>query len=133
MYRIAIIYSACKLEKQAQYHTIRRPLRPKTQRDTNLLAPKSAPLTLRLPPPVLPSFVPATLDAMLPSNDTLSVRDPTRPPAVTANTMLPSTPLLVLHTADVSDTHTVACMPDCPVRPRPLYLHNAHKTSIRAH
>ena len=93
----------------------------------HLLVPKSAPLTVRLPPPVLPSFVPATLDAMLPSNDTLSVNDPPRPPAVTANTMLPSTPPLVLHTADVSDTHTVACMPDCPVRPRPLYLHTSHK------
>ena len=87
--------------------------RPKElQSDPHLLAPKSAPLTLTLPPPVLPALVPAALDAMLPSNDRLSVTDPPRPPAVTASTMLPSTPPLHLHTADVSDTHTVACAPD---------------------
>jgi hypothetical protein len=88
----------------------------------HLLVPKSAPLTLTLPPPVLPSFVPATLDAIRPSNDTLSVRDPARPPALIATIMLPSTPPLILHTADVSDTHAVASMPDCPARPCPLYL-----------
>ena len=86
----------------------------------HLLVPKSAPLTVTLPPPVPPSFVPATLDATLESNDTLSLIDPTRPPAVTASAMLPSTPPLVLHTVDVSDTHTVACIPDRPLRPRPL-------------
>ncbi len=36
--------------------------------------------------------------------------------------MLPSTPDLIVHTTDVSDTHTVACTPDCPARPCPLYL-----------
>ena len=76
---------------------------------------------------MLPSFVPATLDAMLPSNDTLSVRDPARPPALIATTMLPSAPPLILHTADVSDTHAVASMPDCPARPCPLYLHPSHR------
>ncbi len=88
----------------------------------HLLVPKSAPLTLTLPPPVLPSFAPATLDVIRPSNDKLADRDPARPPALIATTMLPSNPPLILHTADESDTHTVACKPDCPARPCQLYL-----------
>ena len=100
----------------------------KMRNPNHLLVPKSAPLTVTLPPPVRPSLVPATLDAMLPSKDRLSVSDPPRPPAVTASTMLPSAPPLALHTADVSDTHSVACIPECPARPRPLYLHPSHRT-----
>ncbi len=88
----------------------------------HLLVPKSAPLTLTLPPPVLPSFAPATLDDIRPSNDKHAVRDPARTPALIATTMLPSNPPLILHTADESDTHTVACKLDCPARPRQLYL-----------
>ena len=102
----------------------------------HLLVPKSAPLTVTLPPDVAPSFAHPTLDGALPSYDTTTVTDPTRSPDVMETTTLPYTPALVVHTTDVSDTQPVACAPDWPARICPLYLlHQPHTlhTSPSAH
>ena len=75
---------------------------------THLLVPKSSPLTVTLPPAVVASFAPPTLDTPLPSYDIICVSDPTTSPDVTASPRLPPTPPPTLHTNDVSDTHAVA-------------------------
>ena len=77
-------------------------------RPTHLLVPKSAPTTVTLPPPVVPSFTVATLDTELTSYDALVVIDPASDPAVIATTRLCPTPAPALHTTTVSDVHDVA-------------------------
>ena len=72
------------------------------------LVPKSAPLTLMLPPPVPPRFTPRTLDTDSPSYDAASLIDPTSSPLVTTTAKLPHAPVATLHTTDVSDTPSVA-------------------------
>jgi hypothetical protein len=85
------------------------------------LAPKSAPLTLMLPPPTLTAFATNKLDALLVSYDSPPLTDPTLAPALTDSTRLPSPPAPTLHTTHVSDNHTVACAPVRPSRTLPLY------------
>jgi hypothetical protein len=72
------------------------------------LVPKSAPLTLMLPPPVPPRFTPRTLDSIPRSYDAAPLIDPTRSPLVIATAKLPHAPVATLHITKVSDTHSVA-------------------------
>ena len=72
------------------------------------LVPKSAPLTLMLPPPVPPRFTPRTLDSDPPSYEAASLIDPTLSPLVIATAKLPHAPAATLQITKVSDTHSVA-------------------------
>ena len=72
------------------------------------LVPKSAPLTLVLPPPVPPRFTPRALDSDPTSYDAASLIDPTFSSLVIATAKLPHAPVATLHTAELFDTHSVA-------------------------
>ena len=72
------------------------------------LVPKSAPLTLVLPPPAPPRFTPTALDSHPTSYDAASLIDPPLPPLVVATAKLPHAPVATLHTAELFDTHSVA-------------------------
>jgi hypothetical protein len=100
----------------------------KAQDKANLHLPNPVPLKVKLPPPVVPLFVPTELEIMPPSYEKPKVIDQPSSPAVTASTMLPAMPPLVLHTADESDTQSVACVADLPVCPLQLYLRKSKNT-----
>jgi hypothetical protein len=85
------------------------------------LVPKSAPLTVMLLPPVVPRFITNTAETELESYDPASVNDPDASPAVIDTRRLPSTPAAALQTAELSDTHSVACAPVHPARSLLLY------------
>ena len=76
--------------------------------------PRSAPLTVMLPCPVVPMFLNPAPDAEPRSYDAPSVIVCVPIPAVTYVVRLPPTPAEALHATELSDTHSVASHIDAP-------------------
>ena len=89
---------------------------------THLVVPKLDPITLTLPPPVVPLFGIIADDAPATSYDAPVLIDPDTSPKLITTPKLPSTPDPTLHATDVSDVHSVSAATVRPTRTLPLYL-----------
>jgi len=85
------------------------------------MLPRLTPDTVKLLPPVVcwESFL--RLETVFSLYEIADDKDPVCTPVVTANSKLPCIPVATLASTEVSDTQTVAWVPDCPARPVMLY------------